>query len=270
MPLLCKRSIVAARKAGREQLKVRAMHPPLLLFLAGLLTASIMHGSLIAEEPSAVAPQAGPIDALQTGTLEGTVIYRADAERPWRYARYYVKDRRQGQLAEAVVALKSGAIRREPSDKAATVVVDQRDFQFIPETVAIRAGDRVRFLNNDQQVHNVRTVHPRHAFNVNVLSGGEQVETFQQAGGIRLPYRIECAFHSAMRSWIYVFDHPFYQLTTTDGRFRLAKIPQGEYILDMAHPAGQLRWSRKITVEAGKTTQIDIVVSPSNRAERRP
>ncbi len=223
-----------------------------------------MHGRLIADQPSATEPA-----APATGTIEGTVIYRADAKRPWRYARYYVKDRRQGQLAEAVVALKSGALQREPSDKAATIVVDQRDFQFSPETVAIRTGDRVKFLNNDTGVHNVRTVHPRYSFNSNIPSGGEHVETFQHAGGMRLPYRIECVYHSAMRSWIYVFDHPYYQLTKTDGRFRLANIPPGEYVLQMAHPAGQLRWSRKVRVEPGKTTQLDIVVSPDNRSERR-
>jgi plastocyanin len=231
---------------------------------------SMMHGRLIADEPSPVEPKAPATNSRQTGSIEGTVIYRADAQRPWRYARYYVKDRHQGQLAEAVVALKSGAFQREPSDKAATIVVDQRNFQFIPETVAIRAGDRVKFLNNDKEVHNVRTVHPRHSFNTNIPSGGEHVETFRHPGGIRLPYRIECVYHSAMRSWIYVFDHPYYQLTGTDGRFRLAKIPPGEYVLEMVHPAGQLRWSRKINVEAGKTTQLDIVVSPDNRPEKRP
>jgi plastocyanin len=246
------------------------MHSRPLVFFAGVLTASIMYGRLIADESSGVEPKAPATNDQQTGSVEGTVIYRADAERPWRYARYYVKDRHQGQLAEAVVALKFGALKRESSDEAATVVVDQKDFQFIPETVAIRAGDRVKFLNNDKEVHNVRTVHPRHSFNANVLSGSEQVETFREAGGIRLPYQVECAYHSAMRSWIYVFDHPYYQLTRTDGRFRLAKIPQGEYILEMAHPAGQLRWSRKIHVAAGKTTQLDIVVSPGNRPDNRP
>jgi len=228
---------------------------------------SMMHARLIADEPSGVEPKAPGINSRLTGSIEGTVIYRADAERPWRYARYYVKDRHQGQLAEAVVALKSAAVQRDPSDQAATVVVDQKNFQFIPETVAIRAGDRVKFLNNDKEVHNVRTVHPRQSFNTNIPSGGEHVETFRHAGGIRLPYRIECVYHSAMRSWIYVFDHPYYQLTGADGRFRLTKIPQGEYVLEMAHPAGQLRLRRKINVAPGKTTRLEIVVSPDNKLE---
>ena len=39
----------------------------------------------------------------------------------------------------------------------ATTVIDQKDFRFIPETVAIRAGDSVKFTNSDPQLHNVRT-----------------------------------------------------------------------------------------------------------------
>ncbi|MCH8219640.1 MAG: carboxypeptidase regulatory-like domain-containing protein [Planctomycetes bacterium] len=205
-----------------------------------------------------------------TGSVEGRVLYRADAERPWRYARYYVKDRHEGQLAEAVVALETTALERGPSEKAATLVVDQKDFQFTPETAAIRASDSVKFLNSDKEVHNVQTFHPQHSFNINMPAGGEHVETFRQAGGIEQPYRIGCIYHSAMRSWIFVFDHPYYQVTKTDGRFRLAKIPPGEYTLQMVHPAGQLRWQRSIQVEADETTQLDIVVSPDNKPQKRP
>ncbi len=251
-------------------MKVRSMQPRPSVLLAGVLAASMVHGPLIADEPSVGQRKTPATNGRQTGSIAGSVIYRADAQRPWRYARYYVKDRRQGQLAEAVVALVTPAVEHGPSDQAATVVVDQRNFQFIPETVAIRAGDRVKFLNNDKEVHNVQTFHPRHSFNVNMPSGGEHVETFRRASGIRRPYRIGCVFHSAMRSWIYVFDHPYYQVTQTDGRFRLKKIPPGEYNLEMAHPAGQLRWSRTIQVEAGQTTQLDILVSPDNRPEKRP
>ena len=40
------------------------------------------------------------------GTIEGVVTYRADPQRPWRYARYYVKQAKTGELAEAVVAIR--------------------------------------------------------------------------------------------------------------------------------------------------------------------
>jgi hypothetical protein len=39
------------------------------------------------------------------GVIEGTVTNQPDARRPWRYSRYYVKQAKTGELAEAVVAL---------------------------------------------------------------------------------------------------------------------------------------------------------------------
>ena len=217
------------------------------------------------EKPSAL--QGG---GNQSGVVEGTVVYRADKQRPWRYARYYVKKRDRGQLAESVVVIRSDSRGSLLAKKRAPVIVDQRNFQFTPETIAIRVGDRVKFLNNDKGVHNVHSRNPRHAFNISIPSGGDHTERFMYAGGIRRPYRIGCVYHSAMRSWIFVFDHPHYQVTKADGHFSLDKIPPGEYMLEMVHPAGKLSWSRKIKVRPEKKTFVDIVVSSGNRTEKRP
>ena len=45
------------------------------------------------------------------GAVEGTVSYQPDTKRPWRYSRYYVKQAKTGELAEAVVALRAKARR---------------------------------------------------------------------------------------------------------------------------------------------------------------
>lgn len=232
-----------------------------------LVSISLIGGSLSVVEPA--------IGAEASGIVEGTVIYQADSKRPWRYARHYVNQRRvtdrgKGELAEAVLAL-SGLTSKKtdrPSEPA-TIVVDQKDFQFIPETVVIRAGDRIKFLNNDKEVHNVQAFHLKHSFNVNLPGGGRHVETFKHAMGIWAPYRIGCVYHSAMRAWVFVLDHPYFQVTKTDGRFQLKNVPPGKYTLEMVHPAGRLRWSKTIQVEAGRTTALDIRVSPDNLPKKR-
>jgi plastocyanin len=226
---------------------------PGLLFAACLLTA--FH-PLRAEDDSTTD--------LTTGTIRGTVVYLADPERPWRLGRYYIRDARTGELSEAVVAL-SGRRLKSPDGggKPATVTVDQKNFQFTPETVAIRAGDRVRFLNSDDQIHNVKTNHPRHSFNITMPVDGEHVETFRSAGGIRRPYVLGCAFHSAMRAWVFVFDHPWFAVTAERGTFQLQHVPPGEYQLDVVHPAGDLRTRETVTVVAGETTQVQVRLHPS-------
>lgn len=216
-----------------------------LLLLA--LIASVAAVPLVAEDKS------------DLGVVEGSVTYVANPQKPWRLGRYYIRNAKSGELAEAVVALSQrGLGKTDPSRKPITVVVDQKDFQFVPETVAIRAGDQVKFLNSDNHPHNVKTTHPDQAFNVTMPVGSQHVETFKTGSGILQPYTIDCVFHSAMRAWVFVFDHPWYQVTGADGKFRLENVPPGEYRLDAVHSAGQLRTRQTINVQPGKTTKVMI------------
>ena len=231
---------------------------------------SLIFGELCAAEQSPSDPHSLATGSDARGTVEGTVFYQSDTKRPWRYARYYVKDRKQGELAEAVVALKSRTLKNNvPHRDPVTTVIDQMNFQFVPETVAIQTGDRVRFLNSDEVTHNVQSVHPSHSFNVNLSAGKQHQETFRHASGLWRPFRVGCIYHSAMRAWVFVFDHPYFHVTEADGRFRLNNIPAGEYKLEMIHPAGQLRWQQTIQVEADETTTTEIRLSPDDMAKQR-
>jgi len=212
----------------------------------------------------AVGRAADHADSLKKGAVEGTVSYQADPARPWRYARYYVKQPKTGELAEAVVALRAKPVA-EAAREAQTIVIDQQNFQFTPETVIIRRGDSVKFTNADQATHNVQSSSEIAAFNVNMPGGGDHTVRFDKAGGVRQPVHIGCVFHSAMRAWIFVFDHPWYQMTAANGKFRLSDVPPGEYDLEMVHPAGELRSRKRVEIKPGERLRIDIRVSPDDK-----
>lgn len=239
----------------------------LIVVCSGLAAGcALAHATTDTPEKPGPAPANPAATDPAMGTVSGRIAYKGDPERPWRLGRYYIRGGTSGPLAEAVIALSQRGLKgpagaREP----ATLSIDQKDFQFTPETIAIRAGDRVKFTNSDAQVHNVQTNHNRQTFNANMQPGGEHVERFANAGGVRQPYRIGCAFHGAMRSWIFVFDHPWFRTTESDGKFVLANVPPGEYRLEIAHPAGELQTSRSIIVKAGETTTIDIELTPDDR-----
>jgi len=234
-----------------------------LLMICGCLSM------VSAAEPQASEAKSGSEPNQATGAVRGTVFYHPDPKRRWRYQRFYVKNAKQGQLAEAVVVLTPVKRQRvKAPHPPQTVTIDQKNFQFTPETVAIQTGDRVKFLNNDKEVHNVKSYHPLHSFNVSMPSGGEHIETFEKAGNLKRPYQIGCVYHSSMRAWIFVFDHPNFQVTKTDGRFELKNIPPGKYKLEMVHPAGELNWSQDIEVKTGETETLDIKVSPDDVTEK--
>ncbi|MEZ6032127.1 MAG: carboxypeptidase regulatory-like domain-containing protein [Planctomycetaceae bacterium] len=236
----------------------RPLRRNLFLLLGFWFTALIMPVCGYCQVPS-------PEDTSLTGTIQGTVRYAADPTHPWRLGRYYIRNAKSGELAEAVVAISARGLKSPVETReSATVVIDQKNFQFTPETTAIRAGDRVRFLNSDNHAHNVKTSHPDFSFNVAMPVGSEHTETFMTASGTSRPYRIDCVFHSAMQAWIFVFDHPWYQVTEASGNFLMKDVPPGEYRLDVVHPAGGLQHRQTIQVVAGKVARFEIRMKPKS------
>jgi plastocyanin len=211
--------------------------------------AAVLHAGA-AEAPG---PDAGV-------TVSGRVRYQADAARPWPLGRYYLNS---GSLAEAVVALEAPGLSGAPA--ARTLWMDQKNFQFVPETLAIRAGDSVRFTNSDEALHNVMTFQGAAPLNVNLAQGHEHVHLFSEGKGFDQQIQLTCVFHGAMRGWVYVFSHPFFATTGKDGQFRFENVPPGEYRLRVVHPAGELEWSQTVTVKKAGPVEISVALSPDQK-----
>ena len=202
------------------------------------------------------------------GDVLGEVTYQRDAQRPWRYERYFVTDRKTRTLGEAVVALRSSRLRSVDRDaKPTTFEMNQELFQFTPQTLALRTGDSVKFLNGDSTTHNVRASGPLATFNESMGQGGEFTYRFMSPGGIDQPVPIGCVFHGGMQAWILVFDHPFFLVTDPKGKFSFKDVPAGRYRLDVYHPAGSLRESQLIEVKAGGRLKLDIELSPDHKQQ---
>jgi plastocyanin len=200
-------------------------------------------------------------------TLSGRIRYKADEARPWPLGRYYING---GMMAEAVVALEGAGLPAGPAAEPRTVWMDQKDFQFVPETIALRAGDSVRFTNSDEALHNVLTFQGPAPFNVNLPQGREHVQPFASGKGLEQPIQLACVFHGAMRGWIFVFPHPYFALTAKDGRFKFEHVPPGEYRLHVMHPAGELDWQQSVTVKKGEPAEIEVVLSPDQKKASYP
>lgn len=200
-----------------------------------------------------------------TGSVSGTITYKADKSKPWRYSRYFIKNSKTGELAETVVALRSRALRgTKRTTKPITAEIDQQFFQFTPQTVAIQVGDSIRFLNSDATTHNVRASSPIATFNENMSPDFDYTHRFDRAGGIVTPIQIGCVFHGGMQAWIFVFDHPWFAVTGEDGKYSFKNVPPGKYRLDVYHALGRLRTSRTIEVAADGKLAESFTLSPSD------
>lgn len=223
------------------------------LLWSGLVCAGLLSLTMVglAEEPN----------------LSGVIRYQADAARPWRYGRFYVSKDEARTLSSTLVALRGRELKGLPVVAPRVVHVDQLDYRFIPEVVALRAGDAIRFTNSDATSHNVRDVEGGEPLNVTLTQDGESVYPFRRLTGIRKPIRIGCALHSQMQAWVYVFDHSFVTVTAEDGRFAFANVPPGEYDLDVVHPPGGLAYSRKVVIPPRDAVTLDLLLSPDHLAK---
>ena len=82
------------------------------------------------------------------------------------------------------------------------IVVHQKDKQFSLETVTVKPGDKIKFLNDDTVAHNVLATGPgNESQDSGVQRAGEAaVISFDKAG----TYTIECGIHPHMRMTVTV------------------------------------------------------------------
>jgi plastocyanin len=140
-------------------------------------------------------------------------------------------------------------------------IVNQRNFIFEPQVLAVRAGRMVRFTNDDVANHNVRArgTTPVNTFFISTGPGSTGSAT--HAFGVTPPDRpvpLSCDIHPWMAAWVYVFDHDAFAVTAPDGRFEIDNVPPGRYRVAMRQPSGPLARDLAIDVRAGAVTRLDV------------
>lgn len=189
--------------------------------------------------------------------ITGVVRVVPEGNREWRYRRH-LKPGGGGELRGAVVCLTApGLGRLAPPAKPVEHTLDQLDLRFVPQTLALRAGDRVRFTNSDGHLHNVTIVDELKTLNFSLHREDVHVETFERAGGLRRPHAATCNLHAQMQAWLCVFDHPWFDVTDQDGAFTLNNVPAGEYRIEALHAHSGEIGETRISVPVGKSPPPD-------------
>lgn len=164
----------------------------------------------------------------------------------------------EGGLADAVITVRGSQRASNLSETAP--LIDQTHCEFVPHTVAVQAGQTVRFHNSDLTFHNIRIA--RHepgtrtgGQNIDNIGqpsrGDENVRTFSSPG----IYRLECDVHRWMSAWIFVHEGCHSAVTAADGRFSIPRtLADGDYIVEAWHPQFPQNLSQTVTVRGGKAT----------------
>jgi plastocyanin len=163
---------------------------------------------------------AAPLATAQQGTIRGEV--RITVEGP--DGRPIPKADRSG-----VVVYLTGYTEPPPAGEANMA---QRNKTFQPSVMAVVAGQKVRFSNNDVVVHNVFSRSRARKFDAGKNRPGEDyTETFTKTGIID----IYCDIHEQMVATLVVVPNRAFAVTGPDGRFVLTGVPPGTYPLFAVH-----------------------------------
>jgi plastocyanin len=142
-----------------------------------------------------------------------------------------------------------------PTPRDATIAMTNREF--VPHVRVILAGGTVSFPNQDPFSHNVFSNAEAGPFDLGLYRRGASREANFRRPGI---YPVYCNIHSRMVSFVIAVPSPLVAVVAADGRFTIADVPPGTYLLHAWHERAGARVTREIVVPAGGLTGQRIVL----------
>jgi plastocyanin len=154
-----------------------------------------------------------------------------------------VRDSADAVVYVAAVPGKSFAAPKEH------VRIDQANLVFVPHVRPVLVGTAVDFLNSDAVLHNVFSPDAcAGKFNLGTWPKGEiRSYTF----GKECVATLLCKVHPEMEGFVVAVPTPYFAVTTKDGTYKIADVPDGAYTVKVWHP--KLKAAQKSVTVAGAT-----------------
>ena len=163
----------------------------------------------------------------------------------------------EGQtLANVLVKITKGHEALVSDTPTAPVVIDQKGCRYFPHVIGVQKDQPLKILNPDGTLHNVH---------IQAQANGEQNEAMpafrkeleKTFSVVEAPFGIKCDVHPWMKSYVEVFDHPFFTTTKPDGQYRISNLPAGNYEISFWHEKlGQQ--TANVTVVAGQDVKQEL------------
>jgi hypothetical protein len=217
-------------------------------YLPGILAIFISGcGGTSNQKVTPVLPPTRKIDAATTGSITGKVTLEGQPH-PFKpidmSAEPYCEKLNAapvfpqqvvtgdaGGLANVVVYVKDFPADYIVAAPGGPATLSQRGCMYDPHVVALRTGQPLEIRNDDQATHNILAMPERNPkWNRSETPGAAPIEEIFATPELAIPLR--CNVHPWMKSYIFVFSHPYYAVTAKDGQFELKNLPPGTYTFE--------------------------------------
>ena len=160
-------------------------------------------------------------------------------------------------IGNVVVYVKEGVPTGNLPVDEEPALLDQDRCLYAPRIVAMRTDQMLIIRNSDQTLHNVHVrAQNNRGFNIGQPLRG--LEARRRFPNPEVGIDVQCDVHGWMQAYVAVFEHPFFVVTSGDGRFQLSDLPPGEYVLEAWHESLGVQ-TQSVTVSPGTDTQVSFV-----------
>ena len=157
-------------------------------------------------------------------------------------------------LQNVFVYVKHGLPAQAYSPPREALVLDQQQCRYVPRVLGIQVDQPLTIRNSDPLLHTVHaqgTVNDR--FNLGTPVQGMEVKRVFRAAEVMVP--VTCDMHPWMNAYIGVLDHPFFDVTGETGRFSIAGLPPGTYVIEIWHERLGTQ-TQEVDVSAGEAKDL--------------
>jgi plastocyanin len=134
-------------------------------------------------------------------------------------------------LGNAVIYLELPAgVKAKTSPVNETMALQAR--QFAPHVRVVPQGSKIEFGNQDPFSHNVFSKATQGPFDTDVFGRGKKKSTVVKEAGV---YPLYCNVHPRMTAFLVAVNTPYFTQAGADGRFSIANVPAGTYVLHVWH-----------------------------------
>jgi plastocyanin len=204
--------------------------------------------------PSKASPPPPPVDPATAASISGTVKFAGTPPvyspidmsaspacvkaNPSPVVPPVVVTGKHDALANVVVFVKSGLGHYRYPVPRTPVTLDQKGCMYDPHVVALMVGQSFHVANSDPTLHDVHPLLRNNpSWDTSQLPGTPPMNT--TFAGPEFADPIVCMIHPWMRGYLFVFDQPYFAVTSKDGIFALKNLPPGNYTIEAWHEPNQ-------------------------------
>ena len=217
-----------------------------IIILVGICVSSIFAGSLAGR-----VNFQGKAPKKKTLKMDADPVCGAAHEIPPHRQSFVIND--EGYLKNVMVYLKDVKYDGQVPENQA--VLDQNGCMYSPHVQGMMAGQDLLIKNSDATLHNIHGM-PKLNSEFNFAMPHVVKEKAIKINKPEHAIYIKCDVHPWMKSYISVFDHPYFAVTNDTGYYKIDNIPPGDYEVI----AWQEKFKNKETKE-WKTLNASITIS---------